>query len=42
MPKRAKARMYWRNQGSGQRAYGDFREYAKWGGKREPWSGLAR
>ncbi len=41
MPKRAKAKMYWRNQGSGHRAYGDFREYAKWGGKREPlvWPG---
>jgi integrase len=41
MPRRAKARMYWRNQGSGRRAYGDFREYARWGGKREPlvWPG---
>jgi len=41
MPKRAKAKMYWRNQGSGHRAYGDFREYARWGGKREPlvWPG---
>ena len=30
------ARLYWRDQGGARRAYGDFRDYADVGGKREP------
>ena len=34
--KRTKQRVYWREQGGARRAYGDFRDYADVGGKREP------
>jgi hypothetical protein len=33
--KKARSRIYWRNQGSEQRAYADFRDFADVGGKRE-------
>ena len=44
MPKRRKAKIYWRKQGGVRRAWADFREYARWGGKRNPliWSGETR
>jgi integrase len=34
--KRIRQRVYWREQGGARRAYGDFRDYADVGGKREP------
>jgi hypothetical protein len=44
MPGRRKAKIYWRNHGGAPRAWGDFREYARWGGKRCPliWPGETR
>lgn len=36
MPKRRKGRVYWREQGGARRAWGDFRDYADVGGRREP------
>src|SRR5712692_3670882 len=33
--KRKRSRVFWREQGGGQRAYGDFRDYADVGGRRE-------
>ncbi len=32
---KARSRIYWRNQGSERSAYGDFRDFADVGGKRE-------
>ena len=44
MPRRRKAKIYWRNQAGTRIAWGDFREYARWGGKRCPliWPGETR
>ena len=36
MSKRSRKRIYWREQGGERRAWGDFRDYADVGGKREP------
>ncbi len=36
MSKRTRNRIYWREQGGERRYYGDFRDYADVGGKREP------
>ena len=36
MPRKRKAKIYWRNHGGVRRAWGDFREYARWGGRRTP------
>lgn len=36
MSKRTRKRIYWREQGRARRAWGDFRDYADVGGKREP------
>jgi hypothetical protein len=35
-PRRRQSRIYWRVRGGVRRAYGDFRDYADVGGKREP------
>lgn len=35
-PRKRQSRIYWRVRGGGRRAYGDFRDYADVGGKREP------
>lgn len=36
MPKKRKSRLWWRDQGGERRAWGDFRDFADVGGKREP------
>lgn len=36
MPKRRGSRIYWRERGGERRAYGDFRDFADVGGRREP------
>ena len=35
-PRKRRSRIYWRRRGGARRAYGDFRDYADVGGKREP------
>ena len=35
-PRKRKSRIYWRRRGGARRAYGDFRDYADVGGRREP------
>lgn len=36
MPRRRRAKIYWRKHGGARHASGDFRAYARWGGKRSP------